>query len=1113
MQTPANANTGSWTTIDPDAGSPTPRHETAFVQVGSKFYLLGGRGNKAVEVYDPAGRTWSSNQKPPLQLHHFQAVGLDGLLYVIGAFSGGCCSESPVENVYIYDPMDDEWIVGPQIPSDRQRGSAGAVVYNDQIYLIAGIRVGHQSGWVAWTDRYDPTTNSWQPLNDAPRARDHFHAAVASDRIYAIGGRRSGADGIFNATVPEVDVYDLSTGEWSTLPNDLPTKRAGTMSAVLGNEVIVIGGESGGQSEAHSQTEALNIATNEWRTLAALNEDRHGSQAIVSNGGIYIAGGSGGRGGGPELASLEAFYFTAPTLPDGETLVKSSLVPSVSAVDIGDVAIGDVQFFDLTLQNRNGNQAIVLQDLRVTGSNAFEVTAPHTMPFVIAPDDSAAVQIEFAPTAIETHAAQLAIDHSGATGETAVTLAGSGVNDITLNTAPTVVNPISDFSVDEDSPATSFDLTSVFGDAEESSSDLIFTVTANSNPALTLASVANSTLLLAYFPNATGNATVFVRATDSLGLFAEEGFTVSVINVNDPPTLSQVENLTMTEGQLLTVNVSAFDRDGDTLTFGLTTEPQWDRARLVDHGDGSAELTFRADRGDAGTYVNTLTVADPDGLTATSRFSVTVHETNRAPTLSALPEVNISEGQLFTLTVSAQDLDGDAITIGGENLPSFVSIVDHGNGKASVLISPTYNDAGQYSAVLRATDSTNRSDEKTLLITILNSNRRPLWNSFSNQFAVSGERFLLTVSATDPDGDSLTLSLEDPPADLQFTELGDGRARLKWTPTPADVGIHSMTLRAEDSRGLATTRNLVLTVVASNQPPTLEPLEDVVIQEGTTLTLTIQASDGDGQPLVLSAENLPPFAALTNVSGGDARLVFAPDFTQSGIYSSTVVVTDSIGVSTRQTLSIEVVNVNRNPVLSSIDSLTLTVGTILTMTLGAADLDGDELSITATGLPSATTLTKLDAQQAQLIWKGDVPAGRYEVTIRAEDSGGLFAEESFVLTVLFAAEPKAPQPIDRSVIDLSSGQLSTVTLTYVDPNGDQITLQAQNVPAGATFTDLGNGRGELVWRPAETSVGVHTFLITAIDATGLFSEQLIRLNVVESPVGAEGRQWYFPLFY
>ena len=209
---------GAWQEVASDM-HPMERHENAYVQVGSRFYLVGGRGERPVQSFDVHTETWATHAAAPLELHHFQAVAYEGKVYVIGALTGGWPDEDPVSHVYIYDPETDHWTQGPEIPEDRRRGAAGAVVHDDEIYVVGGIRNGHIDGHVRWLDAFDPDTGRWRRLADAPRNRDHFHAAVVDGKLYAAGGRRSShatGEG-FELTIPEVDVYDFETDTWARL--------------------------------------------------------------------------------------------------------------------------------------------------------------------------------------------------------------------------------------------------------------------------------------------------------------------------------------------------------------------------------------------------------------------------------------------------------------------------------------------------------------------------------------------------------------------------------------------------------------------------------------------------------------------------------------------------------------------------------------------------------------------------------------------------------------------------------------------------------------------------------------------------------------------------------
>lgn len=296
-----------WKPVTPQQ-EPMPRGENAFARVGDQFYLFGGRKKQTVDVYTPKTNQWKQVAQVPMEMHHFQAVEYKGEIYVLGAFTGDYPHETPIPNIYIYNPKKDEWRKGAEIPQDRRRGAAGVTVYKDKIYLISGITDGHWDGHVTWVDAFDPKTGKWTKLADIPHARDHFQAAVVGDQLVVAGGRKSTQKikRVLDITVPEVDIYDFKQNTWKTLPaaQNIPTQRAGCTAVTVGNQVLIIGGESP-QKLAHNQTEAFDLKTNTWQTLPTLQTGRHGTQAVVYNNKVYIAAGIGNSGGSPELSSME----------------------------------------------------------------------------------------------------------------------------------------------------------------------------------------------------------------------------------------------------------------------------------------------------------------------------------------------------------------------------------------------------------------------------------------------------------------------------------------------------------------------------------------------------------------------------------------------------------------------------------------------------------------------------------------------------------------------------------------------------------------------------------------------------------------------------------------
>ena len=93
----------------------------------------------------------------------------------------------------------------------------------------------------------------------------------------------------------------------------MPTERASAAVVNRNKDIFVIGGETESNNEISlPRTEALDITSGEWRTLANLQIGRHGTDAIIYEGDLYIAAGSKTRGGteiSPDETYMEAFSF------------------------------------------------------------------------------------------------------------------------------------------------------------------------------------------------------------------------------------------------------------------------------------------------------------------------------------------------------------------------------------------------------------------------------------------------------------------------------------------------------------------------------------------------------------------------------------------------------------------------------------------------------------------------------------------------------------------------------------------------------------------------------------------------------------------------------------
>jgi N-acetylneuraminic acid mutarotase len=346
---------GAWESRAPSG--PT-RQEVSYVQVGGKFYLAGG--STTHEVYNPATNTWSTLAPLPQNLDHIQGVEVAGLIYYIGGLQQW--PGPNVNTVYIYNPATNVFKQGAPMP--RGRGAGGVAVHGGKIYYAGGL---NNSVAVPWFDVYDPATNTWTQLPDMPTARDHFHAAVVNGRFYAIGGRNVQ----INSMTTVNQAFDFATGTWTSGLAPLPTARGGFAAAPLGDEVLIIGGEGNGQT--YKTVEAYNTVTNTWRELADMPTARHGIQAAVCNGGVYIAAGGLAEGYNPSDVH-EVFFLNGatPCTSSGSIGFGKSQLTGASATRVTSLQFGP----DGRLYASQQNGLINVYTVARSGPNRALLTDP-----------------------------------------------------------------------------------------------------------------------------------------------------------------------------------------------------------------------------------------------------------------------------------------------------------------------------------------------------------------------------------------------------------------------------------------------------------------------------------------------------------------------------------------------------------------------------------------------------------------------------------------------------------------------------------------------------------------------------------------------------------------
>jgi hypothetical protein len=238
--------------------------------------------------------------------------------------------------------------------------------------------------------------------------------------------------------------------------------------------------------------------------------------------------------------------------------------------------------------------------------------------------------------------------------------------------------------------------------------------------------------------------------------------------------------------------------------------------------------------------------------------------------------------------------------------------------------------------------------------------------------------------------------------------------RWAGTPTAADQptpvvtlgeGLHPFTLVVVDDQGAESgpaTVTINVERLGPQQPPVLTmPVSPLTVAEGETLTFVVSASDPDGDPVALRATPPIPNATFTATNGVTASgtFNFTPDLTQAGTYDLAITARDPLGLTTTETVTIQVLEQDRPPTLTVAERFDVAEGQVLAFTVAATDPDGDPVLVSATGVPpnavflpgSATFSFAPDFEQAgtyQVVFEGvanDLSSGPVLVEIDVND--------------------------------------------------------------------------------------------------------------------------------
>ena len=222
------------------AGGPSERRDHSSVWTGKEMIVWGGRTTFGITSsgfrYDPCAGTWSATANAPFGLSGHTAVWTGTELIVWG---GRDASGQLTNRGARYNPSNDTWtpVSTTNAPPPRE---GHTTVWTGSEMIVWGGDLGAPNGLTNTGARYNPSTNAWTPLPDAPFGLSNHTAVWTKSEMIVWGGHD--VSGLSNRGAR----YRPSADSWTVVDTtNAPSAREGHTAVWTGSEMIVWGGSDG----------------------------------------------------------------------------------------------------------------------------------------------------------------------------------------------------------------------------------------------------------------------------------------------------------------------------------------------------------------------------------------------------------------------------------------------------------------------------------------------------------------------------------------------------------------------------------------------------------------------------------------------------------------------------------------------------------------------------------------------------------------------------------------------------------------------------------------------------------------------------------------------------
>lgn len=552
---------------------------------------------------------------------------------------------------------------------------------------------------------------------------------------------------------------------------------------------------------------------------------------------------------------------------------------------------------------------------------------------------------------------------------------------------------------------------------------------------------------------------------------------LSVINTEPKADiLLPVEGEVFVQGEDLVVlrgQVSDNEQDEDTLDVVWLSNVDGTLGDELPDADGVATLELPASDLSIGEHTLTLTVSDNRGENDSDRTTFSIAPPDEAPAVqivSPADGASFPSDQEITLVGSAADARDPASALQYEWESDRDGVLDSGalSAEGEARFTTTLGE-GAHTLTLRVLDTEDNVGEASVSVEVTHVNAPPsvaITSPLSGQSFRVGTTVTLTGTALDAEDDETALlaswwSDHDGELGLLYPDSAGG---VSLSAAGLSVGLHTITLSAEDTEGASATASVSIEVYEANTPPGVPEIvilpSDPATDDDLEVVVLTEAEDEDGDPVSYVYQWYRDDALM---SGYDTETVAAARTSKHETWKVEVMAFDGEDYGTAATAEVTIANSAPSILAATISPSSPTVADTLSCAAsGWSDADGDAEGLQVTWTVDGEEVSTEETLSG-LFSRGQV-VGCALTPDDGEDTGEVVEAEPVTVgntppaAPVIAIDPAYPTSDDDLVVVEETaaydadGDAITTSYTWVR-DGRTTSRTDDTVPASATTVE------------------------------------------------------------